>query len=181
MKKLSCITTTFHKSAKILFLCICLFCAACSKDSAKPTSNRNGEEECIPGKSYTYFRMPFSLEYRTQGILTFSLTCDSTEGTLVLNKDYNLLKAGIPYIGIGKRYTFPESRYALYTFKIPIQEGSEKTCLDQSITLSLSLSAKGDSKWLSGAITVYCGPSTLHSRPSGIMRLSGPLEEVDGP
>ena len=125
--------------------------------------------------------MPFTLEYRNTGLLTFSLTRDATEGTLVLHNDYDILKANVPYNGDGILYTFPENHFSLYTFKIHIPEGSETTCPGQPVTLSLSLSVKGDSNWLSGAMTAYCGSSTLKTRPSRIMRLTGRYEEIKGP
>lgn len=172
---------TFTRMAGIFILFACLFWAACTSDSDESTGTGTDRPDCIPGEHYDHFRLPFNLEYRNRGNLTFSVTCDETDGTLILNKDYEFLEAKVPYVGTGKRYTLPESQTLLYTFSMAVGKAREGICPDQPITLSLSLSTKEGNETLSGGLTVYCGTETLGNRSTRVMRLSGRLEPLEEP
>jgi len=172
---------SFKGTAGIFLVLSCLLWTGCTTGSDESSMNNNIQQDCIPGEHMDHFQLPFNLEYRTRGTLTFSVTCDETEGTLVLNKDYDVLEAKVPYTGMGKRYTLPESRTLLYTFKMTATEAKEGSCQGQPVTLSLSLSTKEGIETLSGGLTVYCGTEILGSRPARIMRLSGRLQPLEDP
>jgi len=168
--------------AAVLFFC--LLSLACSSRSEPAPAGHNGEPEdgCVPGEHYTYFQLPFEMDYRSSGTLAFSLTCDDLQGILTLNETPGFLRAGVPYPASGKRRLLPETGYLLYTFGIPVREITEPDCPEGSATVWLSLSAQSDSHWLSGAAAVYCGlpqaPAT--ARHVRLLRISGQVEETDG-
>jgi len=154
--------------------------AGCSSDAPAPPVPPP-PRVCIPGETLFNYRLPFQLDYRTAGEMTFSSCFDDLEGTLVLAGDAGFLRGGQAYAGTGKLYAFPESGHVLYTWKIPVQEVEERTCPEGNATLSLSLSARQGGKELSGGVSATCGPSTTGRRSFKIMRLSGVLEETEEP
>lgn len=148
-------------------------------DAASPDSQPL--PACVPGESYSYFRLPFVLEYRVAGSLAFSLTCDQTEGTLVLDGNHGILRAGTAYAGSGHQRPFPEDGRTFYTFTMNPVEVQATVCPQEQATFALSISAPEGSDRFAGALTVYCGTSTLQARPHQILRLSGTLEEAPPP
>jgi hypothetical protein len=164
--------------ARIFFtLLACLSLAACSHQEDS-TSSSPATAGCVPGQSFTHFRLPFELDYRNTGTLSFSMTCDDLQGTLLLDTDHEFLQANVSYPGTGKRYDFPESGNVLYAFEVPVPGTDFAACPGKPLTLSLSLSSKAGSKRLSGAGAIYCGSGTATSKPLRVLRLSGQLEEV---
>jgi hypothetical protein len=151
--------------------------AGCSGD-ANPPEPAPVPEPCQTPENY---RLPFQLEYRIPGTMTFSLCGKALEGTLILEKGFNVLRAGVPYAGKGTFFTFPESGHRLYTWTIPATGVDPATCPEGKATLSLSLSTREDWQTLSGGLTAYCGDGTNGRRPLKVMRLSGPLERTEEP
>jgi len=135
-----------------------------------------GDAPVPPEEAVQTYTMPFELEYRTAGTMTFSERGATLEGSMVLEQDHAFLRAGVSYPGSGKRYTFPESRHVLYTWRIPVADVPASTCPEGSATLSVSLNAWEGSRKLSGGVTAYCGTSTAGRRSFQVMRLSGELE-----
>lgn len=135
-----------------------------------------GDAPTAPQETVLTYRLPFQLEYRAEGTLTFSARGDALEGTMVLDQDHAFLRAGVSYPASGRRYSFPESRHVLYTWKIPVAGVPASTCPEGSATLSVSLNAWEGSRKLSGGVTAYCGASTAGKRSFRVMRLSGDLE-----
>ena len=180
MARVACHPAGPGKAKGFVFLVLCLFGMACSNHSDTPPPGGSEPAGCVPGESFSFFELPFQLDYRTPGTLSFSLTCDELDGTFTLNSGTEFFQANTPYPGPGKRYVFPESGYLLYAFRIPVPEVGGSPCPGASVTACLSLSAKVGSKWLSGSAAIYCGSQTLEASPVKILRLSGQMEETDG-
>jgi len=175
------ITARFPWVTALLFT-LCVACGSCSSGrSTRAGVGRTGEQVCVPGQAYRYYHFPFILEYRYKGTLNFSVTCNEMEGTLVMDKDTDLLKRGIPYSGTGHIYAFPESEYLLYTIEIALPDATVDGCPEQGFSLAISLPTRPDNTSLSGALTAYCGLSTFQERPLKVMRISGLLEETAPP
>jgi hypothetical protein len=166
-----------HRGLILFLLLAGTALAGCSGDLALPPHPT--PPACIPGETLFSYRLPFQLEYRTEGEMTFTACLDDLEGTMLLNQDYAFLRAGLPYSGKGKRYAFPESDRVLYTWKISAPNVDAGTCAEQNVSLSLSLSAREGWRELSGGLTAYCGPSAKGLRSFKVMRLSGILEKTD--
>jgi len=137
----------------------------CSSDAPRP-----------PPETVPTYRLPFELDYRTSGTMTFAESGNALEGSLLLDGDHAFLRAGVAYPARGERHGFPESRRVLYTWKVPVPDVPPETCPEACATLSVSLSAWEGSRKLSGGVTAYCGASAAGRRPLQVMRLSGDLE-----
>jgi len=160
-----------------LLVAASLFAGGCSGDSASPVP-APVPPTCAEPELY---RFSFQLEYRTPGTLEIERCGTALEGTLVLEKDFGVLRAGVPCAGTGTVFPFPETGRLLYTWTCPVPDVAPGTCPEERATLALSLYAPEGRQTLSGGLTAYCGDASLGVRPLKVMRLSGPLERAGEP
>ena len=154
--------------------------AGCSSDATPPTPPEPpAPGECVPGETLFTYRLPFHLEYRTAGEMTFSACFDDLEGTMVLAEDYRFLRGGHAYPVRGKRHTLPESEHVLYAWTVPIPDVDTGTCPEGNATVSLTFSARQGWKEFTGGFAVYCGPQIAAGRAHQVLRVHGVLDRTD--
>jgi len=120
------------------------------------------------------FRFDFSFEVDFEATLQMrQYLDDSVQGRFTATDGFDVIAAGTVLEGEGRLIHFPEAfgRMVVIKFQGPAVPGGK--CGEQSMSYSLTLTAKEDNGYMVGGLTAYCGADTYFGKPARVLRISG--------
>ena len=95
--------------------------------------------------------------------------------TITLSEGFGFAPANTTLEAPGRIEPFPEANSTLYWAKLDAPGTCYGRCVNDSVSLAMSLYREGNNAIVLGGLSAYCGANTWHGTPKRVLRLNGPL------